>query len=86
MVAIAWGTIASAVIIVLPLTESWETIRSVLLGMFTNDRLLEKMEELNSKLEKIITAMPEAERIYLLEKEMAKKKEASEVEVQIAPA
>lgn len=78
IIAIAWGTIGSAVIIVLPLTESRKTIRRVLLGMFTNDRLMEKMEELNSKLEKIITAMPEAERIYLLEKQMAKKKEASE--------
>ncbi|KAL0324110.1 UNVERIFIED_CONTAM: Urea-proton symporter DUR3 [Sesamum calycinum] len=83
VIAIAWGTIGSAVIIVLPLVESWETIQNVLLGMFTNDRLIEKMEELNLKLQTIISAMPEAERIYLLEKEKAKKKEASEIEVQI---
>ncbi|KAL0302527.1 UNVERIFIED_CONTAM: Urea-proton symporter DUR3 [Sesamum angustifolium] len=83
VIAIAWGTIGSAVIIVLPLVESWETIQNVLLGMFTNDRLIEKMEELNFKLQTIISAMPEAERIYLLEKEKAKKKEASEIEVQI---
>ncbi|KAK4389118.1 Urea-proton symporter DUR3 [Sesamum angolense] len=74
VIAIAWGTIGSAVIIVLPLVESWETIQNVLLGMFTNDRLIEKMEELNFKLQTIISAMPEAERIYLLEKEKAKKK------------
>ncbi|KAL0393768.1 UNVERIFIED_CONTAM: Urea-proton symporter DUR3 [Sesamum latifolium] len=83
VIAIAWGTIGSAVIIVLPLVESWETIQNILLGMFTNDRLVEKIEELNFKLQTIISAMPEAERIYLLEKEKAKKKEASEIEVQI---
>lgn len=88
IIAIAWGTVGSAVIIVLPLTESRKTIQSVILGMFTNDRLMEKIEELNSKLERIITAMPEsAERIYLLEKQMAKKKESSEfVDIQIGPA
>ncbi|KAL2236778.1 urea-proton symporter DUR3 isoform X1 [Sesamum indicum] len=83
VIAIAWGTIGSAVIIILPLVESWETIQNVLLGMSTNDRLVEKIEELNFKLQTIISAMPEAERIYLLEKEKAKKKEASEIEVQI---
>ncbi|KAL3498006.1 hypothetical protein ACH5RR_040738 [Cinchona calisaya] len=86
VMAIAWGTIGSAVIIVLPLTESWKTIQSVLLGMFTNDRLMEKIEELNLKLQTVISAMPEAERIYLLEKEKAKKKEASELEAQIVPS
>ncbi|CAK7328011.1 unnamed protein product [Dovyalis caffra] len=78
VIAIAWGTIGSAVIIALPLMESWETIQSVCLGMFTNDRLMEKVEEMNNRLHTIILAMPEAERIYLLEKEKAKKKEESE--------
>ncbi|XP_052210132.1 urea-proton symporter DUR3-like isoform X1 [Diospyros lotus] len=78
VIAIAWGTIGSVVIIVLPLTESWKTIQSVMLGMFTNDRVMEKLDELNVKLQTIMSAMPEAERIYLLEKEKAKKKEASE--------
>ena len=78
VIAIAWGTIGSAVIIVLPLTESWKTIQSVMLGMFTNDRLMEKLDELNVKLQTIMSAMPEAERIYLLEKEKAKKKVAIE--------
>lgn len=79
IIAIAWGTIGSAVIIVLPLTESRKTIQRVILGMFTNDRLMEKIEELNSKLERIITAMPESEK-------MAKKKDASEVlDIQISP-
>ncbi|KAL6556468.1 urea active transporter [Orobanche gracilis] len=86
VIAIAWGTIASAVIIALPLMESWGTIQTVLLGMFTNDRLMEKMEELDMKMRTIISAMPEAERIYLLEKEKLKKKEASEIEVHVVPA
>lgn len=78
MIAVAWGTIGSAVIIALPLMESWETLKSVFLGMFTNDRLMEKVEDLNFKLSSIILAMPEAEKIYLQEKEKAKKKEALE--------
>jgi hypothetical protein len=46
--------------------------------MFTNDRLMEKVEEMNIRLHAIILAIPEAERIYLLEEEKAKKKEESE--------
>ncbi|KAJ0716040.1 putative sodium/solute symporter, sodium/glucose symporter superfamily [Helianthus annuus] len=77
IVAIAWGTIGSAVIIVLPLAESWQTIQSVMIGMFTNDKLVEKIDELNLKLETIIKAVPDAERIYLLEKGKIKKDETS---------
>lgn len=78
VIAVAWGTIGSAVIIALPLVESWETIKSVCFGMFTNDRLIERVEELNFKLHSIILALPEAERIYLQEKEKAKKKDVFE--------
>ncbi|XP_028082466.1 urea-proton symporter DUR3-like isoform X2 [Camellia sinensis] len=86
IIAIAWGTIGSAVIIVLPLTESWQTIQSIIFGMFTNDRLMEKVEELNLKLNTIMSAIPEAERIYLLEKGKAKKNEASEPDAHIVSA
>ncbi|KAH6782862.1 urea-proton symporter DEGRADATION OF UREA 3 [Perilla frutescens var. hirtella] len=55
VITIAWGTVASTVIISLPLIESSETIRDVLLGMFTNDRLMEKMEEINLKLQTIMS-------------------------------
>ncbi|KAL8239006.1 hypothetical protein R6Q59_015573 [Mikania micrantha] len=75
IVAIAWGTIGSAVIIILPLAESWQTLQSVMLGMFTNDKLVEKIEELNLKLETIIKVVPDAERVYLLEKGKMKKNE-----------
>lgn len=79
IIAIAWGSIGSAIIISMPVIESWKTIQSVLAGMFTNDRLIERIEELNSKVHTIMLAIPEAERIYLLEKEkekeMAKKKD-----------
>jgi hypothetical protein len=78
VIAIGWGTIGSAVIIALPIIESWDTIQTVILGMFTNDRLMEKVEELNFKLHTIIQAIPEAERLYLLEKEKVKKSEASD--------
>ncbi|RDX62877.1 Urea-proton symporter DUR3, partial [Mucuna pruriens] len=86
VIAIGWGTVGSAVIIVLPLVESWETIQTVILGMFTNDRLMEKVEELNFKLQTIIQAIPEAERLYLLEKGKAKKLEASEQQACSLPA
>ncbi|KAK6934877.1 Sodium/solute symporter [Dillenia turbinata] len=78
VIAIVWGTFGSAIIIALPLIESWETIQNVCVGMFTNDRLMEKMEELNLRLHSIMLAIPEADSIYLLEKEKAKKQEASE--------
>lgn len=86
VIAIAWGTIGSAVIIALPLIESWKTIESVLLGMFTNDRLMEKIDELNMKLNTIMLSVPEAERMYLLEKGKAKKNEASEHSIQTIDA
>eukprot|EP00250_Pteridium_aquilinum_P010974 c19756_g1_i1 orf=325-2298(+) len=42
VIAIAWGTIGSAVIILLPLIESWETIQLVLKGLFTCNYGMEK--------------------------------------------
>lgn len=71
--AVAWGTIGSAVIIGLPLIESWDTITSVCMGMFTNDRLMNKVDDLNHRLRALTMAVPEAERIYLLEVEKTKK-------------
>lgn len=79
VISIAWGTIGSLVIIILPLYESRETIQRVLVGMFTNDSVAERLEEINSRLRAIMSAMPEAERLYLLEKERAKKEEAVHV-------
>ncbi|KAK9007765.1 hypothetical protein V6N11_074683 [Hibiscus sabdariffa] len=73
VIAITWGSIGSAVIIGLPIIESWGTIRSVCSGMFTSDRLMEKVEEMNLKLNSIMLAMPEAEKAYLLEKENKQK-------------
>ncbi|CAL9028634.1 unnamed protein product [Prunus brigantina] len=86
VIAIAWGTIGSIAIIALPIVESWETIKSVILGMFTNDRLMEKVEEMNLRLHTIMLAIPESEKIYLLEKEKAKRKEASEQETSFSAA
>ncbi|KAF6139584.1 hypothetical protein GIB67_033588 [Kingdonia uniflora] len=75
VIAIAWGTIGSAVIIALPLIESWDTIQKIFLGMFTSDQLMEKMEEMNFRMRAIMLAIPEAEQLYLLEKEKLKKQE-----------
>ncbi|XP_026445364.1 urea-proton symporter DUR3-like [Papaver somniferum] len=38
VIAILWGTIGSAVIIALPLIESWDTIQLILIGMLTNKK------------------------------------------------
>ncbi|XP_042437581.1 urea-proton symporter DUR3-like [Zingiber officinale] len=78
IIAVAWGSIASALIIVLPILESWRTITCVLSGMFTNDALIEKVDEMNSRLRAIMLAMPETERHYLLEKGTAKKLDSFE--------
>ncbi|KAK8963295.1 Urea-proton symporter DUR3 [Platanthera guangdongensis] len=78
VISIAWGTIGSIVIIVLPLIESWRTISSLCAAIFTNDRLTEKIDELNLRLCAIMFVMPEAQQKYLLEKEKAKKLEGSE--------
>ncbi|KAG6553369.1 hypothetical protein Mapa_005104 [Marchantia paleacea] len=80
IVAIVWGTVASVVIIVLPLYESWETIVLVLNGMFTDDIMLGKMDEIDIKLQAIMKTNPEAERLYLLQKEEAKGKHEDEYE------
>ncbi|KAJ4951330.1 hypothetical protein NE237_028162 [Protea cynaroides] len=45
VIAIAWGTMGSIVIIALPLIESKETIKNVLIGMFRNAIPNEKIEE-----------------------------------------
>lgn len=45
VISIAWGTIGSLVIIILPLIESRETIQRVFVGMFTNDSVAERLEE-----------------------------------------
>jgi hypothetical protein len=77
-IAIIWGTVGSAIIIILPLYESWEVISFVIMGMFTSDVMYERLEDLTSRLKAIMTTMPEAERLYLLDKERHKKMEAKE--------
>nr|AGS56986.1 solute:sodium symporter [Salicornia europaea] len=42
VIAIAWGTIGSIVIIAMPIVESWDTIGMVLLGIFTNQTVEKK--------------------------------------------
>ncbi|TVU11910.1 hypothetical protein EJB05_45521, partial [Eragrostis curvula] len=63
-IAIAWGTVGSAVIIFLPLVESWDTICSVCAGMFTNDAVYERLDEVNLRLKAVMGTMPEAEKRY----------------------
>ncbi|KAK3128809.1 hypothetical protein QOZ80_6BG0466650 [Eleusine coracana subsp. coracana] len=63
-IAIAWGTVGSAVIIFLPLAESWDTICMVCAGMFTNDVVYERLDDVNLRLKAIMGTMPEAEKRY----------------------
>ncbi|KAG6387822.1 hypothetical protein SASPL_153016 [Salvia splendens] len=84
VIAIGWGTVASGVIIALPLMESWTTIKMVVLGMFTNDRLMAKMEEIDVKLQTILSAIPDVERMRLLETDKAAgNKQASEIQLEV---
>ncbi|KAJ4773514.1 Urea-proton symporter DUR3 [Rhynchospora pubera] len=71
-IAIVWGTVASAVIIIMPLVESWDTIQIVFAGLFTNQRLFSKIDEMDTRLRAIMGAIPEAEKLYFLEKEKEK--------------
>ncbi|BAF27350.1 urea-proton symporter DUR3 [Oryza sativa Japonica Group] len=63
-VAIAWGTVGSVVIILLPVAESWTTITKVCAGMFTNDAVYDRLDDVNLRLRAIMGAMPEAEKRY----------------------
>ncbi|KAG6409769.1 hypothetical protein SASPL_127811 [Salvia splendens] len=86
VIAIGWGTVASGVIIALPLMESWATIKMVVLGMFTNDRLMAKMEEIDVKLQTIISTIPDVERMRLLETDKAAgNKHASQIQLEVVP-
>ena len=53
-IALAWGTVATAVIIFLPVYESWDSISIVLKGMFTNDDVHMRMDVLESKIDALL--------------------------------
>jgi urea-proton symporter len=57
----------------MPLVESWDTIQTVLTGLFTNQMLFSKIDEMDIRLRAIMGAIPEAEKFYLLEKKKVKK-------------
>lgn len=78
VIAIAWGTVGSAVIIFLPLVESWDTICKVCEGMFTNNAVYERLDEMNLRLKAIMGDMPEAEERY---QEMQKEKDLGTMEM-----
>ncbi|KAF1873621.1 hypothetical protein Lal_00027659 [Lupinus albus] len=61
VIAIAWGTIGSAVIIILPIKESWETIQNIIVGMFTNDRLMEDNHAGNTRSRDNLSALEDSE-------------------------
>ncbi|GAQ82640.1 Urea transporter [Klebsormidium nitens] len=63
-IVLGWGTIASVVIIVLPVYESWGGISIVLSGLFTSDIMYKKIEALDAKIDAILRSNPEYEKAY----------------------
>jgi hypothetical protein len=53
-IALAWGTVATAVIIFLPVYESWDSISVVLKGMFTNDDVHMRMDVIEGKIDALL--------------------------------
>ena len=53
-IALAWGTIATAVIILLPVYESWDSISIVIKGMLTNDDVHMRMDIIEGKLDALL--------------------------------
>ncbi|KAI5057012.1 hypothetical protein GOP47_0028830 [Adiantum capillus-veneris] len=86
VIAILWGTIGSVIIILLPIYESWESIGIILLCLFTSYEMKKCLEDMNSKLHALVYSMPEAERLYLLQKGEIKKKDAKVHETEIQGA
>ena len=60
-IAVAWGILATAVIIFLPLWESQEGIKLVLRGLLTNDDVHLRLDSIEAKLEKVLGSGPEPE-------------------------
>lgn len=69
IIAILWGTIGSAVIILLPLYESWDVLYAVAVGIFTGNHLEAKIDEIDMKVTALLKTNDDAEKIYLLEKD-----------------
>ena len=53
-IALAWGTVATAVIILLPVYESWDSISIVIKGMLTNDDVHMRMDIIEGKLDALL--------------------------------
>ncbi|CAI5528189.1 unnamed protein product [Closterium sp. Naga37s-1] len=72
VISIVWGFIGSAIIILLPLYESWADLCLVANGMFTNDLILEKVDDVGLKVTALMSTNQDAEKHYLLHKEQMK--------------
>jgi len=53
-IAIAWGIVATVVIVVMPIWESMDGINLVLKGLFTNDDVHMRLDSIEAKLEKVL--------------------------------
>jgi SSS family transporter len=57
IIAVIWGLVATVVIVVLPIYESWNGIACVIKGLFFNDDLHVHMDDIDHKLEAIMKHM-----------------------------
>merc|ERR1711990_23910 len=55
-IALIWGTVATVVIICLPVYESWSEISNTLTGLITNDDVHLRMDIIDSKLDSLLKA------------------------------
>jgi SSS family transporter len=57
LIAILWGLVATVVIVVLPIWESWAGIECVLKGLFFNDDLHVHMDDIDHKIDALMKHM-----------------------------
>lgn len=73
IISITWGTIGSAIIILLPIYENWAGIYMVIEGLMSNDLIYEKMDDMDLKLSAMLACNPDAENHYRMKKEELKR-------------
>lgn len=75
VLSIIWGTVGSAIIVVLPLVESYDVLMVIAIGWFGDlggSETKTELKDINMKMNAMLATNPEAERMYLMEKEKKK--------------
>ncbi|GBG60780.1 hypothetical protein CBR_g12518 [Chara braunii] len=61
IVSLIWGTVATAITILLPLYESWDAIVVVCTGLFTNQATHDRLDVIDKKMTALIRVSPQAQ-------------------------